>query len=137
LPVANSVFSLVSEIGVRWPKSFAQRLVCFWSRIFVTHKNGYWCAQRPPFEGAGQDFAAIRFLPLCRDLALPRPTPIEFALNVGLGQVDSWWTPLNYDPDTATMRFTEGGDAEKLAKRAAHYAVILDAAENLSIKEDG
>jgi hypothetical protein len=67
---------------------------------------------------------------------LPGPAPIKFALNVGFDQANSRRAPLNHSSDTATMRFAEGGDAENLAECAAHYAVILDMAKNLSIKED-
>jgi hypothetical protein len=47
-------------------------------------------------------------------------TPIQFALNIRLGDVDLRRTTIDHDADAAAMRLAERRNAKKLAEGVAH-----------------
>src|SRR6267378_71512 len=75
LPIPNSVFRFVSEVGVRRPEFFFCRSVILRSRIFIPNENSNRRAECFTFKNSRKDFATIFLLPLRRDLALTRMPP--------------------------------------------------------------
>src|SRR5690242_6349409 len=61
LPVANSVFGLVSKIPVGRTERFADCFIGLRSRVFVSNENCYRGAESLSFENAGQNFTPVRF----------------------------------------------------------------------------
>ena len=121
LPVANPVFGLVGEIGVRGTKSFAHRLIRLRTRIFVSNENCYRGAEGFPFENTGHNFTAIWLLSLRCYSALTGTAAIELLLNIMVRERDPRRTTVDDDTDAATVRFAESGDTKKLSKGVAHF----------------
>src|SRR2546423_14391412 len=120
LPVSDSVFCLVSEIGVGRPEFFFRRGVILRPRVFVPNQNSDRRPERLPLKDAGENFAAIFFLALGRDFALTGATTIELALNLRFRDVDLRRTTVNHHTDAAAVRLTKRRDPKQLAESAAH-----------------
>ena len=86
LPVANAVFRLVGEIGVRRAEMGFHFRVGFGAGVGVRHHDRDRCAERDTAKNPGEDFAGIRLLAWRDDIALPRTPPIKIRLNVLLGE---------------------------------------------------
>ena len=120
LPVSDSVFGLVSVIGMRRSKFARDFAVIFGSSVFVPNKN---CDRRPErsaFKNAGQKFASVLFFALSRQFALTRATTIQFSLNFRFGNFDAWRATIDHHADAAAMGLAKCGDAKQLAKCVAH-----------------
>ncbi len=136
LPVANAVLRLIGEIGVRRSKGLRRFRIILRTRIFVHDEDGNRRAERAPFENAGQDLAAIRFLALRGDRALAGTAAIEFGLNIGFAQFESRRTTVDDNANTAAMRLAPGGNAKESAEKVAHFPSMLAKAEVLDRTHD-
>ena len=120
LPVSDSVFCFVGEIGVRRPEFFCDLGVILRPRVFIANKNANRRAECLALEHARKNFATIFLLPLGGDFALTGPASIELALNVGFGDVDLGRTTIDHNADAAAVRFAERRDAKELSESVAH-----------------
>src|SRR6202011_718592 len=111
-----------------WPKFFCDLGIILRPRVFVANENSNRRAECLAFENSRKNLAAILFLPLGRDFALPRAAPVQLALNIRLGDVDLRGTTIDHDADAATVRLAECRNAKKLAEGIPHRAGNLDAA---------
>ena len=122
LPVSNSVFRFVGEIGMRRPKGCLHLRISFRTRIFVPDQNGDRRAERLALEDTGKNLAAVCFVALRNDLALPGTTPIELALDIRFADFNARRTTVDHHTDTATVRFAQGGNAKELAEACCPWA---------------
>ena len=120
LPVADPVFGLIGEIGVRRTEGRLHFAVGLRSRVLVADQNGDRGTQSLALEDAGQNFAAVRFFARGDDVALPRTPAVEFLLDVGFGQSELRQAAVDDHSDSAAMGFPPRGDAKKLAGAAGH-----------------
>ena len=124
LPVADAVFGLVSEIGVRRTEGRLHFAVGLRPRIFVADKDGDGSAEGFALEHAGKNFAAVGLFARSDDIALPRTAAVEFLLDVSFGQIDLRQTAVDDNTDPAAVGFSPRGDAEKLAGDAGHVRLL-------------
>ena len=120
LPIADTVFGLIGEIGVRRTEGRLHFAVSLGTRVLVADENGDRGAQGFALENAGQNFAAVGFFARGDDVALPRAPAIEFFLDVGFGQFQLRQAAIDDHPDPAAVGFPPRGDTEKLAGAAGH-----------------
>jgi hypothetical protein len=128
LPIPDSVFCFVGEVGVRRPEFLCDLRIILRSRIFIANENSNRRAERFAFKHSGKNFATIFLLPLRRDFALTRAPTVELALNVGLGDVNLRRTAIDHDADAAAVRLAERRHPKELAVSISHRAANLDAA---------
>src|SRR5262249_30341732 len=120
LPVPNSVFSLVSVIGVGRPKFAGDLSVIFGPRVFVANYHRDGSAERFPFKNTGQNLASVFLVALRRDFALTRATAIQLALNVRFANVDPRRTTIDHHANPAAMGFAKRRDAKELSECVGH-----------------
>src|SRR5439155_1348666 len=120
LPVTDSVFRLITKIGMRRPKFSCNFRVVLRPSVLVAHEYRDRRAERFAIENAGDNFAPIFLLSLRRDFALTRTTTIQLTLDVRWRDIDFWRATVNYDTNPAAVRFTKRRDAKKLAKSISH-----------------
>jgi hypothetical protein len=110
---------------MRRPKFLSELRVVLWPRVFVTHQNRDRGAQCFALKDTGENLAPVFFFPLGCNLALARPTAIQFTLDLGLGQFDVRRAPVDHNANAAAVRFAKSGDAKELAESVAHCVPIL------------
>src|SRR5438046_2829041 len=120
LPVTDSIFRLITKIGMRRPKFSCDLHVVLRPGVLVAHEDRDRRAERFATENAGDNFAPVFLLSLRRDFALTRTTTIQLTLDVRWRDFDFWRTTVNYDTNPAAVRFTKRRDAKKLAKSISH-----------------
>ena len=64
----------------------------------------------------------VGFVALRHQAALAGTAAIQFALNIGLGDLHARRTTIDHHPDTAPVGFAPGRDPEKLAETVAHLS---------------
>ena len=121
-PVTDSVFRVITKIGMRWAKFVCHLHVVLRPSVLVAHEDRDRRAKRFAFENAGDNFAPVLLLSLRRDFALAGTTPIQLTLDIRFRDVDLWRTTVNYDTNSAAVRFTKCRDAKKLAEGISHCA---------------
>src|SRR6266480_2008681 len=120
LPVTDSVFRLITKIGMRRPKFSCNFRVVLRPSVLVAHEDRDRRAERFAVENAGDNFAPVFLFSLRRDSALTRTTTIQLTLDVRWRDIDFWRATVNYDTNSAAVRFTKRRDAKKLAKSISH-----------------
>ena len=120
LPIADAVFGLIGEIGVRRTEGRLHFAVSLRSRVLVADENSDRRPKGFALENAGQNLAAVGFFARGDDVALPRTPAIEFLLDVGFGQFQLRQAAIDDHPDPAAVGFPPRGDTEKLAGAAGH-----------------
>jgi hypothetical protein len=76
-------------------------------------------------KNTGENLALIFFFPLGCDLALARPTAVQFTLDFRCGQFDIRRATVDDHAHAAAVRFAESRDAKELAEGVAHSVAIL------------
>ena len=86
LPVANAIFALVSEIGMRRAKVGFHFAVGLRPCIRIRNKNGDRRAECDSTENSRENLAGVFLLARRDDIALAWPATVEVRLNVRFGQ---------------------------------------------------
>src|SRR5439155_24902649 len=76
LPVSNSIFRLISVIGVRRPEFARDLAVILRSSIFVADKNCYGSSERFPFKHPRKNFASVCLFALRSQPTLAWPAAV-------------------------------------------------------------
>src|SRR5262249_34613182 len=113
-------FGLVTIVGVGRAEFGGHLGVGFGPGILIFYQQTDWCAEGLSFEGPGQNLDFVEFLPWRDNSGLAWTPTVEIRLNIGLSQLQLWRAAIHDHADSSTVRFSPGGDAEKMAERVSH-----------------
>jgi hypothetical protein len=72
------------------------------------------------FEDARENFAAVGFVALRDNPALPWTPPVEIPLDIRFTDFDSGRTSIDDNTDATTVRFSPRGNTKDLSEAACH-----------------
>src|SRR5207249_6943697 len=125
LPITDSVFRLITKIGMRWPKFSCDLHIVLRPSVLVAHEDRDRRAERFAIENAGDNFAPVFLLSLRRDFALTRTTTIQFTLDVRWRDIDFWRATVNYDTNTAALCFNNPLVSKKFLQSFCNCTIQL------------
>jgi hypothetical protein len=119
-PGANAELGEVGVVGVRRAKLGRHLGVGFGAGIFVFHPHADGRAEGFALERAGENLDGIRLLARADNLRLTGAAAVEIGLDVCFREFELRRTTIDHDADTATVRFSPGGDAEEVPEGIRH-----------------
>ena len=122
LPVADAVFGLVGEVGVRGAEGGLHLAVGLGAGVLVGDVDGDGGAEGATLEDAGEDARGVGLVARGDDVALAGAAAVEIALDVGLGEREARRDAVDDHADAAAVGFAPGGDAEGVAELRGHGA---------------
>lgn len=126
-PGADAVFGIVRVVRMGRAVGMRHLVVGGGTVVLVAHADGDGRAQRPAIQHAGKDFRAVLLLARGHDVALARPAPVQFPLDILLCHRNERRTAVYHHTHPGSMGLSPRGYTEHLAKIAGHGG-ILDAA---------
>ena len=120
LVVAKAVFVLVGVVGVGRAEFILHLGIRPRPLVAVGHCHGDRSAGGASFEHAGNDGDSVGLLAGSHDIALAGAAPVEFVLDVGLGQGKAGRTSVHDDAYAAAVAFAPSADSEQLAETIGH-----------------
>ena len=123
--VANAVFPLIGEVGVRGSEQVAKRVVVGSMLVFVSNDETYRTARRFPLENATQQFHAVAFVAARRNSTLPRTTTVQLGLNEVQIDFHTRRHPIDNAANGIAVALAERRQSENMSESVAHRLKIL------------
>jgi hypothetical protein len=114
--VTETVFSRVSEVGMRGTVYVFDVVVVGGVLVGVFNDEADWCAGSASFKNAGKYSYSVRLAACCDNVALPRTATVELPLYQICVYSDAGGDTVNNAADSGTVALAEGCQAVDLSE---------------------